>query len=124
MNKPEFVPLTRDKRKNLIESYGFRCKIIDNITLEIVSMNNEWLCDIDYRNKCIYWSHKNRYHDRSHEHPQRICYDFTYILDSIKRHESYEYNKSYQKKKHWDDLFEAIKNNTYNKTEKYKYEAI
>jgi hypothetical protein len=111
---------TPDEIKQLAQQYGYKYRYLDTNTVEIISKLNEWVCCI--RPTYIEWKHKNRYHDTAHYHPQRICYDFEFIFKSIKTHEQYEFNKSFKKKRHWENIFNAIENNTYNQIDRFKWQ--
>jgi hypothetical protein len=103
----------------LAADYGYKYRYIDNNTLEIISKLNEWVCSITPN--CIVWRHRNKRYDTAHYHPQRVCYDFKFIFESIRTHEQYELNRTMKKRKHWDGLFESIHNNTYNQIDKFKW---
>jgi hypothetical protein len=88
--------------------------------VEIISKLNEWICSVE--NNCINWRHKNKCYDTAHYHPQRICYDFKFIFESIRTHEQYELNRAYKKRQHWDNIFGAISNNTYKESPRFKWQ--
>jgi hypothetical protein len=106
---PEYQPMELSRAKQLGESYGFKCSIVNETTLEIFTKLNRWICHV--HNNCLELRHQNRTRDTKHDHPQRLFYDFYFMFNSIKNHESYEFNKTYRKVERWNNIFDNIHKN-------------
>lgn len=106
---PEFKLQSQSEVEQIVKKYGYKCKYISNNVVEIVSTLNEWICYIESDH--ISWRHKNKTFDMNHDHQQRTCYDMEFLLDSIRKHEEYEFSRTNRKVRYWQNLFDNIHNN-------------
>lgn len=90
---PQYKPLPQEKVLELAKKYK-NIKHIDYLcpnTIKIQTILDTFFCEI--KDKYLLLKHQSSNKRKVHVHTQRVFYDYFYLFDSLRRHDTYKLTK-------------------------------